>query len=128
MKLRIDAIAVTSKDFNATVAFYSRLGFEFPPFSQDDQHIEPITQQGAVRLMIDHVDLMRSLNGCDPSPATHSAFALLCDSPSQVNAICANLKEAGYVFKTDPWDAFWGQRYATVIDPDGYEIDLFAPL
>lgn len=27
-----------------------------------------------------------------------------------------------------PSDAFWGQRYATVHDPDGNPIDLFAPL
>ncbi len=24
------------------------------------------------------------------------------------------------------WDAFWGQRYTTVIDPDGNLVDLFA--
>jgi uncharacterized glyoxalase superfamily protein PhnB len=23
-------------------------------------------------------------------------------------------------------DAFWGQRYATVLDPDGNPVDLFA--
>ena len=27
-----------------------------------------------------------------------------------------------------PWDAFWGQRYAQVKDPDGNVVDLFAPL
>jgi uncharacterized glyoxalase superfamily protein PhnB len=27
-----------------------------------------------------------------------------------------------------PFDAFWGQRYATVLDPDGNTVDLFAPL
>ena len=27
-----------------------------------------------------------------------------------------------------PWDAFWGQRYAMIRDPDGNEVDLFAPL
>ena len=27
-----------------------------------------------------------------------------------------------------PFDAFWGQRYATVHDPDGNPVDLFAPL
>lgn len=27
---------------------------------------------------------------------------------------------------TEPWDAFWGQRYATVKDPDAYQIDIFA--
>jgi hypothetical protein len=27
-----------------------------------------------------------------------------------------------------PWDAFWGQRYAVVHDPDGNGVDLLAPL
>lgn len=27
-----------------------------------------------------------------------------------------------------PWDAFWGQRYAVVVDPDGNLVDLFADL
>ena len=27
-----------------------------------------------------------------------------------------------------PFDAPWGQRYATVEDPDGTSVDLFAPL
>ena len=26
----------------------------------------------------------------------------------------------------EPWDAFWGQRYAVVSDPDDNTIDLFA--
>jgi len=34
--------------------------------------------------------------------------------------------EAGYRGQQAPWDAFWGQRYAVVIDPDGNWIDLFA--
>jgi uncharacterized glyoxalase superfamily protein PhnB len=29
---------------------------------------------------------------------------------------------------TAPYDAPWGQRYATVADPDGYRVDLFALL
>ena len=28
----------------------------------------------------------------------------------------------------EPWDAFWGQRYAQIHDPDGNVVDLFAPL
>jgi len=26
----------------------------------------------------------------------------------------------------EPWDAFWGQHYAIVADPEGYRCDLFA--
>jgi uncharacterized glyoxalase superfamily protein PhnB len=35
---------------------------------------------------------------------------------------------AGHTSSRAPFDAFWGQRYATVLDPDGNAIDLFAPL
>jgi hypothetical protein len=35
---------------------------------------------------------------------------------------------AGYDGHKEPWDAFWGQRYAIVHDPDGNTVDLFAEL
>ncbi|HZD98061.1 MAG TPA: VOC family protein, partial [Micromonosporaceae bacterium] len=28
----------------------------------------------------------------------------------------------------EPWDAFWGQRYSMISDPDGNSVELFAPL
>jgi uncharacterized glyoxalase superfamily protein PhnB len=40
----------------------------------------------------------------------------------------AKLVAAGYRSHLAPFDAFWGQRYATVFDPDGNPVDLFAPL
>ena len=128
MRPRLDAVAVTSADFAKTVAFYECIGFEFPEFGPDDQHLEPVTQEGEARLMIDHVELTRKLTGRTPKSPSHSIFALLCDSPSQVDEIATRIKSTGGTVKTDPWDAFWGQRYATVVDPDGYEVDLFAPM
>jgi uncharacterized glyoxalase superfamily protein PhnB len=38
------------------------------------------------------------------------------------------LVESGAGGHLAPWDAFWGQRYAVVADPDGNHVDLFAPL
>ena len=35
---------------------------------------------------------------------------------------------AGFRGKAPPYDAFWGQRYATVLDPDGNGVDLFAEI
>ena len=35
---------------------------------------------------------------------------------------------AGFEGDKPPWDAFWGQRYAQVRDPDGVPVDLFATL
>jgi uncharacterized glyoxalase superfamily protein PhnB len=45
-----------------------------------------------------------------------------------VDAKYAELVAAGYTGHKEPWDAFWGQRYAQVRDPDGHTVDLFAPL
>jgi uncharacterized glyoxalase superfamily protein PhnB len=56
------------------------------------------------------------------------ALAFKCDSPAEVDATYQCLTAAGYLGRKAPWDAFWGQRYATVLDPDGNGVDLFAPL
>ena len=55
-------------------------------------------------------------------------LAFLCDSPAEVDELYRAVVDAGYRSSKEPWDAFWGQRYAQVLDPDGNLIDLFAPL
>jgi uncharacterized glyoxalase superfamily protein PhnB len=45
-----------------------------------------------------------------------------------VDATYARLVAAGYEGHLEPWDAFWGMRYAVIHDPDGNGIDLFATL
>jgi uncharacterized glyoxalase superfamily protein PhnB len=32
----------------------------------------------------------------------------------------------GFTGFKPPWDAFWGQRYAILEDPDGNHVSLFA--
>jgi uncharacterized glyoxalase superfamily protein PhnB len=55
-------------------------------------------------------------------------LAFLCESPSEVDATYERVVAAGYRGKKQPFDAYWGQRYATVLDPDGNGVDLFARL
>jgi len=38
------------------------------------------------------------------------------------------LTQAGYSGSLRPYDAPWGQRHASVLDPDANLVDLFAPL
>jgi uncharacterized glyoxalase superfamily protein PhnB len=126
--MKIDAISVTSTNLKKTIEFYSLLGFVFPPLKEGEDHIEPQTQAGEVRLMIDTADLIQSITGSKPVPPNHSSFAILCENPSKVDEVTKSIKNAGFTVVKEPWDAFWGQRYAIVSDPDGYMIDLFAPL
>ena len=55
-------------------------------------------------------------------------LAFECASPAEVDALHAKVMAAAHPSKTAPWDAFWGQRYAQVFDPDGNVVDLFAAL
>jgi uncharacterized glyoxalase superfamily protein PhnB len=124
--MEIYAVAVSAADLRGAVAFYELLGFAFDPAEEDDPHLE--ARVGPVRLMVDSAALLEQLHGEPPRPGTASGFALRYDSPAEVDEVAARVGAAGHTVVTPPWDAPWGQRYATVADPDGYRVDLFCPL
>lgn len=124
--MKIDAVGVSSTNIKETVAFYKLLGFTFPKVKDGEDHMEADVQPGGIRLMIDSHKLLAEILGEQPRPGNHSAFAILYDSPAEVDAAAEKVKQAGHTVVTEPWDAFWGQRYAIVQDPDGYRVDLFA--
>lgn len=126
--MRIDAVGVASSNMAKTAEFYALLGFQFPEFKADEDHLEPETPEGGVRLMIDSDKLLKEILGQAPKPGNHSTFAIKYDSPAEVDAAAARVQAAGHKLMTEPWDAAWGQRYAIVEDPHGYKVDLFAAL
>lgn len=126
--MKLDAIAVSSRNLRETTQFYSLLGFQFPEYEEDEKHVEAITAEGGVRLMIDDKELIESILGKPPFPPNHSIFAILCESPAEVDTAVEKVRSAGHAVIKEPWDAFWGQRYAIVADPDGYRLDIFAGL
>jgi uncharacterized glyoxalase superfamily protein PhnB len=123
--MQIAAVAVSATDLARAVSFYELLGFEFPPLEGGTQHIEA---EGDVRLMIDDAALLTELHGETPRPGNTAGFAVLFATPAEVDAAASRVAAAGHAPVTEPYDAPWGQRYATVADPDGYRVDLFALL
>jgi uncharacterized glyoxalase superfamily protein PhnB len=45
-----------------------------------------------------------------------------------VDETYAKVTDAGFTGEKEPEDAFWGQRYAQLQDPDGVTVDLYAAL
>ncbi|WKZ29997.1 MAG: VOC family protein [Candidatus Dojkabacteria bacterium] len=125
--MTIDAVGVASSNLKETVRFYTLLGFTFESFAEDEQHLEPQHKNGA-RLMIDSKKLITEILGEEPRASNHSSFAIKYDSPEEVNKAAEAIAQAGFKIAKEPWDAFWGQRYCIVEDPDGYKIDLFCNL
>jgi catechol 2,3-dioxygenase-like lactoylglutathione lyase family enzyme len=123
---RIALIGLVVTDMAASLAFYRRLGLDLPAGADTQPHTET-TLPGGLRMAWDTVETIRSFDP-DWAPATGSRLSLAfeCGSPEAVDAAYAELTEAGHPGHLKPWDAFWGQRYAVVLDPDGNAVDLFA--
>ncbi|MFF4591266.1 VOC family protein [Streptomyces sp. NPDC001388] len=129
MSTRFDAIGLVVSDMAASVAFYRRLGFAFPDGAEREPHCEA-ELPGGLRLLLDTEETVRSFHPGwrPPSGSGRASLALRCDAPADVDAVFEELVGAGHHGELKPWDAFWGQRYAVVHDPDGNGVDLFAPL
>lgn len=122
---KFDAIGVVAKDMAATVAFYRRVGVPFPDDAETEEHME-CDLGGGLRLMIDSEELTRGIYpDFTGAVGERIAFAARLDSPDEVDALYAELDADGFGVK-EPYDAPWGMRYATVHDPDGVHVDLYA--
>ncbi|HEY3958854.1 MAG TPA: VOC family protein [Streptosporangiaceae bacterium] len=94
------------------------------PGSQHDR----ADASGALQLVWDSVDTIRSFDpGYVAEPGSSRMFlAFRLDSPAAVDATYDRVVAAGYHGHLAPWDAFWGERYARIHDPDGNSVVLFA--
>lgn len=45
-----------------------------------------------------------------------------------VDRLYGSVVEAGYSGQQEPYDAFWGARYALVEDPDGNTVGIMSPI
>jgi catechol 2,3-dioxygenase-like lactoylglutathione lyase family enzyme len=129
MQPKLDMIGIVVSDMGRSLAFYRELGLDIPPSADTEGHVE-VTLPGGMRLGWDTEEVIASFDESfrPVTGAGRVGLAFLCDSPEAVDAVYARLVGLGYHGHKAPWDAFWGQRYALVDDPDGTEVSLFAPL
>jgi uncharacterized glyoxalase superfamily protein PhnB len=122
-----DLVGIVVADMGKALAFYRRLGLDVPAGADGEPHVE-VTLPGGLRMAWDTIETIRSFapewTPASGGPAMSLAFR--CDSPAEVDRVFADLVGASHRGVHEPWDAFWGQRYATVADPDGNHVDLFA--
>jgi len=128
MNLKPAVIELIVADMAASLAFYRSLGLDIPSDADNEPHVD--VELGGIHLAFDTRETILSFDPSwtPPSGGHRMALAFACDSPAEVDAAYAELVESGAVGHLEPWDAFWGMRYAVVHDPDGNPVDLFAPL
>ena len=121
----LNAIGIAVSDMQRSIAFYRLLGLDVP---DGEDHVDAFLPNG-VRFMLDSEQVIRSfLPEWQRTDGNQVSLALECASPSEVDEIYARVTEAGFEGEKEPWDAFWGQRYALLGDPDGVRVNLYAAL
>ncbi|MFJ8662100.1 VOC family protein [Streptomyces sp. NPDC093795] len=124
---RLDLVGLVVSDMAASLAFYRRLGLDVPEGAESAPHVEAALP-GGLRIAWDTEEVVRSFDPGwrRPEGGNRVELAFRCGSPGAVDAVYEELVAAGYEGHLKPWDAFWGQRYAVVLDPDGSGVSLFA--
>jgi catechol 2,3-dioxygenase-like lactoylglutathione lyase family enzyme len=126
---QLDVIGIVVADMARSLAFYRQLGLDVPAEADGEPHVEMMLP-GGIRLAWDTVATVRSFDPDyeSPSGSSRMGLAFVVGSPAAVDATYDCLVAAGAHGHKQPWDAFWGQRYALLHDPDGNSVDLFAPI
>jgi uncharacterized glyoxalase superfamily protein PhnB len=127
--MRLNAFGIICSNLEASLGFYRSLGVPFDDDENETGHHEA-QLGGGVKLMLDSEALMASsFDGFEtPSGNDRISLAVEFDAPVDVDSAYQTVVSAGFPAVKEPFDAFWGQRYATVADPDGNHVDLYASL
>ena len=123
----LNAIGIAVSDLRRSMHFYRLLGADFPE-DPTGGHVET-TMPNGTRLMLDAEEVIRSfLPDWTRANGNQVSLAFECASPAEVDEVYARVVAAGFEGEKEPWDAFWGQRYALLGDPDGVRVNLYAAL
>jgi uncharacterized glyoxalase superfamily protein PhnB len=124
---QLNAIGIVASNMAESIRFYRLLGLDVPE-TPEESHVDAFLPNG-VRFMLDTEETVRSFKEAwRRETGNQIGLALECESAAEVDEVYALVVAAGFEGEKEPWDAFWGQRYAQLRDPDGVPVDLYAGL
>mgnify|MGYP000058799896 FL=1 len=117
-------------DLDASSEFYEAVvGVE--PDEVSDGNVEYDTGQATLVLETDFdPDVLEAFGLTEPGADRGDGVivAIEVDGPDEVDAVCQRARDAGETVRMDPTDVDWGRRMAILADPDGYTVEISAPL
>jgi catechol 2,3-dioxygenase-like lactoylglutathione lyase family enzyme len=129
--IRLDQVNLVVHDVEASRAFYSRLGLDFG----DDRdpvwahhHVSAVhTEHAPIDVDLDSTSFVQRWDRGWPG-GSGVVVGFKVDAREEVDALVAALVADGVPVQQEPFDAFWGARYAVVSDPDGNGVGIMSPV
>lgn len=121
-------------DMAASIAFYRLLELEVPdpvewPAGSGAEHVEIHTDVGCYMALDNHPMALIWNTQFDPERGRGNiVVGLMVHTRDDVDRLFRAAETAGHPVGQEPYDAFFGSRYAIVIDPDGNQVGLKSPI
>ena len=129
--MRLDQVNLVVRDVEVTRSFYSRLGLDFgeehdPVWAH--HHVgAPHGEHAAIDVDLDSTSFVQKWDAGSPG-GTGIVVGFKVDSRQEVDELVATLAAEGVPVQQEPFDAFWGARYAVLSDPDGNGVGIMSPI
>jgi uncharacterized glyoxalase superfamily protein PhnB len=129
-RVTLSQINLVASDVPAVVEFYRLLGVEIAeltaPWAAWEPHHRTANLEGSTELDfdLDSLAFARSWGSQDVPAGVLLGFRV--DSREGVDALYERVTGAGHTGLRAPYDAFWGARYAIVLDPSGVAVGLMS--
>ena len=129
--IRLDQLNLIVHDVEASRAFYSRLGLDFgaapDPIWADNYASAVHGEHTAIDVDVHSTTFVQKWDRGWPG-GRGVVVGFKVDSRDEVDALVAALVADGVPLQQEPFDAFWGARYAVVSDPDGNGVGIMSPV
>jgi len=125
----LEQVSLVVKDMDATLKFYRLLGLEIDDTHPDWQaHHRSAQMPNGIDLDFDSEEFAQKWNtGWRSTGRGVAVLGFRVSSREAVDQLYKEVTNAGYAAQQEPYDAFWGARYAIVEDPDGKAVALKSP-
>jgi hypothetical protein len=123
----LDLVTIVVGDMVAMAEFYGRLGVDIqgPDPAWPDIHR---SGKAGIGFDLDAASFASKWNAGWPEGRTGPLIGFSVSTREAVDEVYADMTGAGYAGAQEPFDAFWGARYAVVVDPEGNQVGLMSPV